>query len=144
MRQELEGYRTPPNQGIPLTTTPPPLRQEQTRINGSPVEEMHRSEADESVSYIDDSWSNSPSPGVSTRSSLSLDQGGMMAITEWESNDERVGEAHQALALPLNVRVIDLTESIVEDSPPSRDSEDASSEVEVTSPTSSTFLPNER
>jgi len=136
MRQELEGYRTPPNQGIPLATAPPRLRQEQTRINGSPVEEMHSSEADESVIYIDNSRSNSPSPGVSTRSSLSLDHSGMMAITEWESIEETVGEAHQALAPPPNVR----PESIVEDSP-SSDSEHPSSEVEITSPTSRLFPP---
>ena len=153
MRQELEGfvsYRTPPNQGIPQATTPPPLRQEQTHINGSPVE-THNGEGDESVSYIDDSWASSPSPGVSTRSSLSLEYGGMMAVTERESIDETassVGEAHQARPLPSssgpNIHVIDLTESIVEDSPgPSRHSEEPSSDVEVTPPTSRTFLPSE-
>jgi len=143
MRQELEGfvtYRTPPNQGIPLATTPPPLRQEQTHINASPVE-THNGESDESVGYIDDSWASSPSPGVSSRSSLSLEHGGMMAVTEWESIDETAssdGEAHQALPLPLssgpNVQVIDLT---------SRQSEGPSSDVEVTPPTSRIFLPSE-
>lgn len=77
------------------------------------------------------------SPVLSSFSPNSLlEHSGVMAITEWESIEETVGEAQQALALPPNVR----PESIVEDSP-SRDSEHPSSGVEITSPTSTPFLP---
>jgi len=134
MRQELEefvtSYSTPPNQGIPLATSPPSLRQEQPHINGSPVE-MRIGGADESVSYLDDSWSwtNGQSQSVSSQSSVSLDDSGMVVLQEGEHIDETapsVGEADQALLFPPcpypEVQVIDLTES-TEDSP-RRDSEE--------------------
>ena len=132
MRQELEefvtSYSTPPNQGIPLATSPPSMRQEQVHINGSPVE-MQIDEADESVTYLDDSWTNGQSQSVSSQSSVFLDDSDMMALQEGEHIDETapsVGEADQAIQFPPcpdpEVQVIDLTES-TEDSP-RRDSEE--------------------
>ena len=122
MRQELEefvtSYSTPPNQAIPVATSPPSLRQEQVHINGSPVE-MQTDEADESVTYLDDGWANSLSQSVSTQSSVSLDDSGMMALQELEHIDETASPVGEALPFPQSsdpdVQVIDLTESIVED-----------------------------
>ena len=135
MRQELEefvtSYSTPPNQGIPLATSPPSMRQEQVHINGSPVE-MQIDEADESVTYLDDSWTNGQSQSVSSQSSVFLDDSDMMALQEGEHIDETapsVGEADQAIQFPPcpdpEVQVIDLTESTVEDFP-RRESEEPS------------------
>jgi len=122
MRQELEefvtSYSTPPNQAIPVATSPPSLRQEQVHINGSPVE-MQTDEADESVTYLDDGWANSLSQSVSTQSSVSLDDSGMMALQELEHIDETASSVGEALPFPPSpdpdVQVIDLTESIVAD-----------------------------
>ena len=125
MRQELEefvtSYSTPPNQGIPLATSPPSMRQEQPHINGSPVE-MQIDEADESVTYLDDSWTNGQSQSFSSQSSVFLDNSGMIVLQEGEHIDETassIGEVDQALPLSpdLEVQVIDLTESTVEDTP---------------------------
>ena len=136
MRQELEEfvtrYSTPPNQGIPLATSPPSMRQEQPHINGSPIDE-----ADESVTFLDDSWSwtNGQSQSVSSsQSSVSLNNSGMVVLQEEEHFDEAassVGEADQAIQFPPSpdpeVQVIDLSESLVEDFPRSRrDSEEPS------------------
>jgi len=78
----------------------------------------------------DDSWTNGQSQSVSSQSSVFLDDSGMIVLQEGEHIDETassIGEVDQALPLSpdLEVQVIDLTESTVEDTP-RRESEEPS------------------